>query len=75
LGSEADSAGGKEWTKSLGGSWSEECYSVIVSPDGNYLVAGYTSSADGDVTSTNAATHFLDYWVVKLDPSGNILWE
>jgi hypothetical protein len=62
-----NSSGTKEWSKSLGGTWSDICYSLILTPDGNYLGAGYTSSADGDVTSKNAATHFLDYWVVKLN--------
>jgi len=67
-----DSAGEIEWEKSLGGSDWDYSYSVQQTSDGNFLVAGYTGSDDGDVTENNGN---YDYWIVKLSSSGEIVWE
>ena len=60
------------WQKSLGGTGDDEAYSVQASPDGGCIVAGYTESNDGDVTGNHGKR---DYWVVKLDNTGNIQWQ
>jgi len=67
-----DKNGNTEWTKSLGGSGSDFAYSVTESKDGGFVVAGSTESTDGDITSNKGG---YDYWVVKLDSMGNILWQ
>jgi hypothetical protein len=36
------------------------------------VVAGYTLSTDGDVLVNHG---YVDYWIVKLDGSGNIQWQ
>ena len=62
------------WNKLLGGGDSEVAYSIQQTTDGGYIVAGTSrSSANGDVTGTNHGTY--DYWIVKLDGSGNIVWN
>jgi hypothetical protein len=66
------SIGTIEWQKSLGGSGSDQAKSVQQTNDGGYIVAGYTSSNDGDV-SVNYG--YLDYWVVKLNSLGTIEWQ
>ena len=65
-------AGNLLWSKAYGGGGNDFPSSFIVSNDGNYLFAGNTSSYDGDVTGDHGAQ---DVWAVKLDPSGNILWQ
>lgn len=60
------------WQKTLGGSGSDRAYSIIQSDDGNYIVVGYTDSDDGDVSVAHGE---LDGWVVKLNNSGELLWE
>lgn len=60
------------WQKSLGGSSHDAIYSIYQTNDGGYVVAGYTSSADGDVTGLQGED---DYWVAKLDGSGTIEWQ
>ncbi|MDR2522627.1 MAG: hypothetical protein LBC93_02845, partial [Synergistaceae bacterium] len=61
-----------EWQKCLGGSDWDEVNSIQQTSDGGYIVAGYTYSNDGDV----AGNHGLgDAWVVKLNTSGDILWQ
>ena len=67
-----DATGNLVWQKTLGGTGNDEAYSVIQANDGNYVVAGYTISIDGDVTGNNGNA---DYWVVKLDINGIIIWQ
>lgn len=61
-----------EWEVALGGSTSDHAFSIISSYDNSYLIAGYTFSDDGDVTGHQGST---DYWVVKLDDLGNLIWQ
>ena len=72
-----DALGNIVWNKLLGGTWNEETYDVQQTTDGGYIVAGYSySSASGDVTGTNHGPFGSgDYWIVKLNASGNIVWN
>lgn len=63
-----------QWSKLLGGNNNDVPYSIQQTADGGYIVGGYSSSsANGDVTAANHGAQ--DYWIVKLDASGNILWN
>jgi hypothetical protein len=76
-----DGSGNIAWNKLLGGNWSELGSSIQQTTDGGYIIAGASgSSASGDVTATNhgvSAFGFdnFDYWVVKLNSLGNIVWN
>lgn len=61
-----------EWQKSLGGTNSDVARSIIQTSDGGYIVAGYTSSINGDVSANNGSR---DVWVVKLNNLGVIEWD
>lgn len=61
-----------QWQKSLGGTLTEGGPDVIQTTTGDYVVAGYTSSSDGDVTSIHGAS---DNWVVRLSSLGTIVWQ
>jgi len=61
-----------EWQKSLGGTSNDVARSIIQTTDGGYIVAGESSSNDGDVTGNHGAT---DYWIVKLSSLGIIEWQ
>jgi hypothetical protein len=67
-----DENGNMTWQKTYGGSSEEVAKSIQKTKDGNFIVAGYTYSNDGDVNSNHGGA---DYWVVKLDTSGNIIWQ
>jgi len=67
-----DTTGNILWQKSLGGSNDDYAYSIQQTSDDGYIVAGFSYSNDGNVTG-NHGKH--DYWVVKLDATGNILWQ
>ncbi|WP_138504757.1 hypothetical protein [Spirosoma lacussanchae] len=67
-----DSDGNLIWEKTFGGSSNDLAKSVISLPEGGYVIAGYTASKDGDVTSTHNG---FDCWIIKLDAYGNMLWQ
>ncbi len=67
-----DSEGTIQWSKTYGGSDDDRGEHLIQTNDGGYLLAGSSTSSDGDV-SQNAG--FYDHWLVKLDASGTIQWE
>ncbi len=67
-----NAAGNLTWQKSLGGTSQDEAWSIQQTADGGYIVAGSTFSNNGDVTGNHGN---IDYWVVKLDASGNLTWQ
>ncbi|MDD1729364.1 MAG: PKD domain-containing protein [Methanospirillum sp.] len=67
-----DTSGDLVWQKCLGGSEFDFSISDILTPSGEYLVNGYTTSTDGDVTGNHGES---DIWIVNLDTSGNINWQ
>jgi hypothetical protein len=71
-----DSSGNLQWQKCLGGSWDDWGYAIWQTNEGGYLVSCITKSHDQDVTKNHDTTGtYWDYWVVKLDFSGNIQWQ
>lgn len=67
-----DSQGQLEWGKTFGGSLNERAESIVPTLDGNYLLAGYSESFDDDVNDNFGD---FDYWAIKIDINGNLLWE
>ena len=60
------------WQKTLGGTGVDDAKSIQTTSDGGYIMAGFTSSNDGDVTGNHGSN---DFWVVKLDATGAIIWQ
>ena len=67
-----DNDGTLLWEKAIGGTKEEQLFSLKSSDDGNYLMAGWTYSNDGDVSFNHGDT---DAWLVKIDNQGTVLWE
>lgn len=67
-----DSEGNLEWEDSYGGSDVDRALSIKKSPSGSYVVVGYTSSDDGDVSGHNGDR---DVWVLWLDEEGLLIQE
>jgi hypothetical protein len=61
-----DSTGNSQWQKTFGGSDNDSGYSVQQTADGGYIIAGWT---------TSFGAGFYDVYLVKTDPSGNLLWQ
>lgn len=60
------------WAVSLGGSSVDTLESVIETTDHNYVVAGYSHSADGDLYKNNGGD---DFWIGKFSSTGVFLWS
>lgn len=67
-----DSLGQLVWQKSLGGIYGEEGYGVCQNRFGDYYIAGNCAIPTGDVTANYGG---FDFWIVKLNDQGNIIWE
>ncbi len=63
------------WQRSLGGSFHDEAYSIQQTSDGEFIVAGWSASNDGDVSGHHGSTDYSDSWVVKLNSAGDIEWQ
>ncbi|UFH52739.1 hypothetical protein [Spirosoma sp. KNUC1025] len=79
-----DGSGNLLWQKTLGGTSDDTPSSVTTTADGSIIIGGTTHSNDGDVSGTHGSAvltseywsfWFGDYWIVKLDGSGNLLWQ
>ena len=46
--------------------------SIHQTNDGGYIVAGFSDSNDGDLTINQGVA---DYWIFKLDSTGNLIWQ
>ncbi len=64
--------GAIQWQKCLGGSGGDNDARIHQTTDGGYIVAGTTTSSDGDITGFNG---LVDYWITKLDSLGVLQWQ
>ncbi len=60
-----DTQGQRIWTRGFGGTGNEDPTSIILTPDGNLLIAGSTHSFGMGLS---------DIYILKLDTNGNLLW-
>lgn len=67
-----DNSGNLEWQNHYGGSEGERAYAIRQTPDGGYIFVGRTKSSDQDISNSYRST---DYWVVKINANGDIMWE
>lgn len=66
--------GDQEWQKTIGGSGQDKLAAIRQTKDGGYIIGGSTES-DISGIKTEPAYGSLDYWVLKLDATGNIEWQ
>jgi hypothetical protein len=67
-----DALGTKQWEQVFGGNKLDYLYAIQPTSDGNYLLGGLSaSSISGD--KTQDAQGGLDYWIVKMGPTGTKL--
>lgn len=69
-----DKKGEIQWQKTLGGDRDDQLYVVHQANDGNYLLAGNSNSNTSN-NKTVGNSNGTDFWLVKLDPDGNTLWQ
>jgi hypothetical protein len=67
-----DASGSLQLQRTLGGSGDDGAGSIRETPDAGFILAGSTSSNDGDVSGNHGLD---DCWIVKLDASGVLQWQ
>ena len=67
-----DADGEVLWKTCLGGSNIDEAYAIKQTTDKGYIVAARSISDDGQVSYNHGG---YDFWLIKIDGSGNIQWE
>ncbi len=67
-----NSDGNLEWENNYGGSDLDHINQVQQTEDGGYILAGWTQSNDGNIGDNYGE---YDAWIIKLNTSGNLLWE
>lgn len=79
-----DAKGGEMWQRTIGGNGQEKLYSIAATKDGGYIIGGTSSSDKTPLNTSGEEDKFgktepsrgnLDYWVIKLNVSGNIEWQ
>lgn len=69
-----DKQGVIEWQKTYGGQYADLLRSMEQTSDNGYILAGYSNSPiSGDKTEGNKGAG--DYWVLKLNDTGEIQWQ
>ena len=66
-----DDMGDTIWTRTLGGTADDRAFSIDQTADNGFIVAGISLSNDGDVMSHHGGE---DFWIVRLDTLGDIIW-
>lgn len=72
-----DSNGNKLWDKRYGGLGADNLADIQSTKDGGYILAGNSQSPTGGNKTHNnwAAYPDADYWIVKIDATGNQVWD
>jgi hypothetical protein len=69
-----DSLGIKEWDRDFGGNYGDELFTIQQTSDKGYLLGGLSASGvSGD--KSQATWGGIDFWIVKIDSSGNKVWD
>jgi hypothetical protein len=69
-----DENGSILWQKTIGGNQLEYMRDIIVTSDGGYLI-GATSKSNISGNKTQDSKGGNDYWLIKIDLLGNVLWD
>ncbi len=61
-----DAYGTTQWSRTYGGPSTEHCKSIVQTPDGGYVLGGYTFSF---------GSGYIDMWLLRVSSTGDSLWS
>jgi len=61
-----------EWSRFFGGSFTEIPLGIVETEDQNFIIVGSSDSNDFNISNSNGS---YDFWILKITPEGNLLWE
>ena len=64
-----------QWQNTYGAEGDDQPYVIHQTIDGGYIVGGNSNSKNALTTMGGIVSNGTDYWVVKLDPDGEVLWS
>lgn len=64
-----DSSGHQLWYKTFGGTGTYYVFDILETSDGGYIISGGQQLHDPDLPT------YFDFWLLKIDSDGNLLWE
>jgi hypothetical protein len=67
-----DGEGSVQWRGYFGGTNNDRAHAAVQADDGGFVMAGFSESDDFDISDTNGS---YDFWMVKVDVFGNLVWE
>lgn len=70
----ASSTGEIIWEKTYGGTNGDHLLRILPAPENTFYLLGSSYSSDGDI-SNDPYPESTDYWILKVDSIGNILWD
>lgn len=62
-----------DFVLTYGGSGLDEAVDIVRAADNSYVIAGSTTSVDGDIEDKTGSD--WDFWVVKVNEAGNKIWS
>ena len=71
---QTDPSGSIEWERTYGGSEGDGIRRILKCDDNNYYLLGNSNSSDADI-SQDPYPDSWDNWILKIDSTGNILWD
>lgn len=69
-----DANGRPQWAYVLGGTRDDVPYAVYATPDSGAVIAGYTSSRDGEFARDGKIRVDINMFILKLDSKGKVQW-
>lgn len=70
-----DSNGIIEWERTYGGIYKDQLEALALTPDKGFIIGGYSNSPISPTKSDSPMGSGGDYWVLKLDETGEIEWQ
>ncbi len=71
-GTKIDASGNLEWRRYFGGTNNDRAHAVVEAHTGGFVLAGFSESVDFDISNSKGS---YDFWVVKINTEGDLLWE